>query len=63
MQLQIISPIQDRPAAVDNLQLEKNISCVNPEPKFPAASVRPGIMPNDRREIKGMIPNAAPQAA
>jgi len=48
---------------VDNLQLEKNISCVNPEPKFPAASVRPGIMPNDRREIKGMIPNAAPQAA
>jgi len=45
------------------LQLEKNISCVKPEPKFPSASVRPGIMPNDRREMKGMTPNAAPQAA
>jgi hypothetical protein len=58
-----MTPIQDRPAAVDKLELEKNTSCVNPDPKFPPAPVRPDMIPNDRREIKGMIPKVAPQAA
>lgn len=59
----IITPIRDNPAAVENAELEKNTSWVSPDPKFPPAPVRPDMMPRDRREMKGMMPNVAPHAA
>ena len=58
-----MTPIQVRPVAVENVELEKKTSWVNPPPKFPPAPVRPEIRPRDRREMKGMIPYAAPHAA
>lgn len=48
---------------VEKAEDEKNTSCVSPDPKFPPAPVRPDIIPRDRREMNGMIPKVAPQAA
>lgn len=59
----IITPIQDNPVAVENAEVEKNTSWVNPDPKFPPAPVRPDMMPRERREMKGMTPKVAPHAA
>nr|GMD28440.1 DNA-(apurinic or apyrimidinic site) lyase [Ipomoea batatas] len=63
VQAMIIIPMYERPDAVENFEVEKNISCVNPDPKLPPAPVSPEMMPNDRREMKGMMPKVAPQAA
>nr|GLL33926.1 hypothetical protein DVH24_005862 [Ipomoea trifida] len=49
----------DSPDAVENFEVEKNISCVNPDPKLPPAPVSPEMMPNDRREMKGMMPKVS----
>nr|GLL33927.1 hypothetical protein DVH24_005862 [Ipomoea trifida] len=57
------SILRRSPDAVENFEVEKNISCVNPDPKLPPAPVSPEMMPNDRREMKGMMPKVAPQAA
>ncbi|KVI00127.1 hypothetical protein Ccrd_021576 [Cynara cardunculus var. scolymus] len=46
-----------------NDALAKNINWVSPDPKFPPAPVIPEMMPSDRREMKGMMPNVAPHAA
>ncbi|KAF4348223.1 hypothetical protein G4B88_024829 [Cannabis sativa] len=54
---------KDSPVAVENREVEKNTSWVNPEPKFPPAPVNPDMIPKDLRETKGMMPNVAPQAA
>nr|GMD29482.1 subtilisin-like protease SBT1.7 [Ipomoea batatas] len=40
------------PDAVENFEVEKNISWVNPDPKLPPAPVSPEMMPKDRREMK-----------
>ncbi|PON66511.1 hypothetical protein PanWU01x14_109330 [Parasponia andersonii] len=63
VQATIITPIRDNPVAVENLEVEKNINWVNPDPKFPPAPVIPDMTPRDLREMKGMMPNVAPQAA
>lgn len=41
----------------------KKRSWVRPEPKLPPAPVMPEMMPRERREMKGMTPKMAPQAA
>nr|GLL33930.1 hypothetical protein DVH24_005862 [Ipomoea trifida] len=63
VQATAMAPIHVSPAAVENLELEKNSSCVNPPPKFPPAPVRPEMSPNERRDTKGMMPYVAPHAA
>ena len=63
VQATIMTPIHVRPDAVEKLEVEKKISCVNPDPKFPPAPVRPEMIPKDRREMNGMMPKVAPQAA
>uniref|UniRef100_A0A803PTW8 Uncharacterized protein n=1 Tax=Cannabis sativa TaxID=3483 RepID=A0A803PTW8_CANSA len=54
-----MTPIRDSPVAVENREVEKNTSWVNPEPKFPPAPVNPDMIPKDLRETKGMMPNVA----
>jgi hypothetical protein len=63
VQATIIAPIKERPVDVENFELEKNTNCVNPEPKFPPAPVKPDMIPNDLLDMNGMIPNVAPHAA
>ncbi|KAH1115388.1 hypothetical protein J1N35_008766 [Gossypium stocksii] len=63
VQMTAVAPINERPVAVENLELEKNTSCVKPEPKFPPAPVRPDMSPSDRRETNGTTPKVAPHAA
>lgn len=63
VQQTIIIPIKEIPVAVECLELVKNNNWVKPEPKLPPAPVRPEMTPSERREMKGMIPNVAPQAA
>lgn len=48
---------------MEYLELVKNRNCVNPDPKLPPAPVRPEMIPRERREMKGMMPKVAPQAA
>lgn len=55
--------MKEIPAAVEYLELVKNNNWVKPEPKLPPAPVRPEMTPSERREMKGMIPKVAPQAA
>lgn len=63
VQATIMTPIHVRPAAVENLDVEKKINCVKPDPKLPPAPVRPEMIPKDRREMNGMMPKVAPHAA
>ena len=63
VQATIITPISDSPVAVEKFEVEKNTNWVNPDPKLPPAPVMPEMTPRERREMKGMMPKVAPQAA
>ena len=51
------------PTSVEYEDEVKKMVCVITDPTLPPAPVKPEITPRDLREMNGMIPNVAPQAA
>ena len=55
------SPPSESSVEVENPELAKNTNWVIPETKFPPAPVKPDIIPNNGREMKGMMPTSGVQ--